>query len=93
MTLTECKNKVAQDRGFKDWAGFKRNYSFFPERYHNEVSTLYAIEKVKEALNLAAERAKVKGIPMDDGGYLKMVDPESILSLEIELVSKIKNDK
>lgn len=60
---------------------------------HIQAMHLYAIEKVKEVLPYIASKAKLKGIPMDEGGYLKMVDVDSILSLLPELIENIKNEK
>lgn len=66
----------------------------------------YATEKVKEALKLAAERATIKTIKVLKKNHVlnshfangirfekQVVDKQSILSLESELVNNINKDK
>lgn len=65
----------------------------------------YAIEKVKEALKVTAERANTTIVPNPDydGHFtstmcdcvktIEVVDKDSILSLETELIENIKNEK
>lgn len=71
---------------------------------HIQAMHLYAIEKVKDALKLAARNAKVKATKGDRVEVMKSVNPhfdgwevsadsESILSLETELIENIKKEK
>lgn len=105
MTINECKDKVAQGNGFKDWEDVLT--SLFDGDILNlwpQATTLYAQEKVKEALRLAAERATLK-IERDGKQVLKgtyayfaddfdhvEIDHDSILSLETELLNKIEKE-
>lgn len=93
MTLQEYKDLIAQSDGYENWEDLMyelRGYDLTD--YWCDICKHYAQEKVKQVLELAAQRAKVKGIPMDEGGYLKMVDADSILSLEAELVNNINKE-
>lgn len=45
---------------------------------------------VERALEVVAKEAKVKGLPMDEGGYLKIVDREHILSLAPQILEELK---
>jgi len=60
-----------------------------PKPYIIEAMKLYAQEKVKEALQLAAERAEAL-VEQDFG--LVYVDKQSILSLSEELINKINKE-
>lgn len=116
MTLTEAKDQIAQQHDFDTWAEMDKamdesrnmhhplnDYERWQE-LHGEAATLYAIEKVKEALKLAAERAEVI---FHDGTtkketYHKQVNVGNnhvrpnrggIIALAFELIENIKNEK
>lgn len=59
------------------------NNLILPEEWQINAMKAYAKEVAEQALKDAADGAKVKGIPCDEGGYLKMVDCDSILSTPI----------
>lgn len=117
MTLTEAKDQIAQQHDFDTWAEMDKamdesrnmhhplnDYERWQE-LHGEAATLYAIEKVKEALKLAAERVSLKirrhneqilkgnyAYFADDMDHVE-IDKDSILSLLPELIENIKNEK
>lgn len=93
LTLPECRDKVAQSLGYSNWRDLLADQSNLSDAAFdlivNNVAKLNAEEKVKEALQLAAERAITK--QSDDFG-LYWVDKSSILSLSEELIKKIKKE-
>jgi len=104
-TLQECKNEVTMDYfNVEFYVAIAMADEDDLYRIVNEVAKLYATEKVKEALRLAAERATLK-IERDSKQVLKgsyayfaddmdhvEIDKKSILSLESELVNNIINE-
>lgn len=106
MTYKEAKNQIARNRGYTDWHPLQTacgNYAL--QVRMDEAAKLYAIEKVKEALNVVADRCALKirrhneQILKGSFAYIAAesdhveVDTESILGLRPELVDNIKNDK
>lgn len=105
-TLQECKEQVAHEYTFQYWGQVQRIVG--SDEMHdllNEVAKLYATEKVKEALRLAAERANMvfESDVTDKKSTYKIfcswtpegsleVNKESILSLQSELVNNIINE-
>lgn len=115
MTYTEAKNEIAGKYDFDTWEQMDKAMSlpenlFHPlndyERWqelHGEASKLYASEKVKEALKVAAERAEViyhcgKTKNETNHKYIAIghnhIRPNRgmILSLETELLKSINNE-
>lgn len=95
MNLIETKNKVSQSLGYEDWKELLKDQSSFTEHAFdlivNNVSALRSAEKIKEALELAAERAELT----DNGSsnYDAMsIDKQSILSLLPELLENLKKE-
>lgn len=110
--IDQCK--TLQD--FKDLVAIRKQYIDFTDCVHwikdsrriqeltDEASKLYAIEKVKEALKLAAERAEViyhDGVNKHESSHSMInignnhmrPNRELILSLETELLNQINKEK
>lgn len=108
MTLQQCKDQVAQKYGYKEWNEAIIKAPSVAVRMADEYSTLYATEKVEEALKLAASRLPSKdtgraGCSYNDTefdsesvvyGYNMAIDycGEKILSLEAELINQINKE-
>ncbi len=89
MTIQQAKDQVAHEYCFQDWSQVQRIVcSDEMGDLLDAVAKLYASEKVKEALQLAAERAYAY-IGADDE---PKVSKGSILSLETELIEKINKE-
>lgn len=88
MTLTETKNKVAQDLGYDDWKELVKDQSTFGDAWFDlivtNVAELHAIEKVKDALSLAESRFEIWS------ECVAYIDSESVKTLETELIENIK---
>lgn len=116
MTTTEARNKIAQQHLFDTWAEMDQAMSFPENQNHPlndyerwqelevEATKLYASEKVKEALQLAAERATL-AIERDGeqlsvkqlAYFAKEMDhvevyKAGILNLETELLKQINKE-
>lgn len=98
LTLQQCRDKVARTEGYENWKQLRNNTSdlnsgFF-ELIVSKVAILFAAEKIKEALQLAAERAEIEYTP---SRYpyrpdVATIDKSSVLSLEEELIKNIKKE-
>lgn len=96
MTLQEALNQIAVENGYKDYSSMDRKLYSIGERKlrvqrYNDAVKLYASEKIKQALQLAADRATTK-MSMGRNGCKIVVDPESILSLADELIEQINKE-
>lgn len=104
MNLQQAKDQVAISKGYPDWETMENWYIehnyicdavCLTRSAMDEVTTLYASEKVKEALKLSAERAYIEYVPsrIPYGGEDAIVDKDSILDLETELIELINKEK
>lgn len=106
MTLQQCKDQVAHNNSFSDW----RQVEWCADTdsliaMTDEYAKLYAQEKIKEALQLAAEKANMvfESNVTDKKSTYKMflswtpegsleVNKQSILSLADELIEQINKE-
>jgi len=104
LTLQQCKDQIAQRMGFKNWKRFE-TYVKPTSAIVDEVAILFASEKIKEALQVAAKDARIcmdRSFPephklqiasySDGVGTRFSIDKDSILALEKELIEKLKSE-
>lgn len=97
MTLQECKDQIARQKGFSNWQDLvKHQFEHLISRDYDEAVRLYTQEKVKQALELAAGKATAHTESRFESVHYceccPVVDKSSILSLLPELVNQINKE-